>query len=46
MNLEETVREKYGQAAKSNLSTNDVGVRKVAEAFGYSADGRYRLLVL
>jgi SAM-dependent methyltransferase len=32
------VREKYGQTATSGLSSNDAGVRAVAEAFGYSAD--------
>ena len=30
------VRAKYGQVAKSALSTGDAGVRAVAEAFGYS----------
>ena len=32
------VREQYGRTAKSGLSSNDGGVRAVAEAFGYSAD--------
>jgi SAM-dependent methyltransferase len=32
------VREKYGEVAKSALSTDDAGVRAVAEAFGYSAE--------
>src|SRR5690349_10812129 len=32
------VQEKYGQVAASRLSSNDAGVRAVAEAFGYSAD--------
>lgn len=32
------VREQYGRAAKSGLSSNDSGVRAVAEAFGYTAD--------
>ena len=32
------VREKYGSTAKSGLSSNNDGVRAVAEAFGYSAD--------
>ena len=32
------VREQYGRTAKSGLSSNDSGVRAVAEAFGYSAD--------
>jgi SAM-dependent methyltransferase len=32
------VRAKYGEVAKSALSTDDAGVRAVAEAFGYSAE--------
>jgi SAM-dependent methyltransferase len=32
------VREQYGRTAKSGLSSNDGGVRAVAEAFGYSAE--------
>ena len=32
------VREQYGRSAKSRLSSNDSGVRAIAEAFGYSAD--------
>jgi arsenite methyltransferase len=32
------VRAKYGAVAKSALSTDDAGVRAVAEAFGYSPD--------
>ena len=32
------VQQKYGQVAKSALSSNTEGVRKVAEAFGYSAE--------
>ena len=32
------VREKYGEVARSALSTDDAGVRAVAEAFGYSAE--------
>jgi arsenite methyltransferase len=32
------VREKYGEVARSALSTNDAGVRAIAEAFGYSAE--------
>ena len=32
------VREKYGGAARSGLSSDHGGVRAVAEAFGYSAD--------
>ncbi|HVT87560.1 MAG TPA: arsenite methyltransferase [Tepidisphaeraceae bacterium] len=37
MKIEDTVREKYGEVAKSSLSNSDAGVRAVAEAFGYSA---------
>ncbi len=32
------VRETYGSTARSGLSSNDDGVRAVAEAFGYTAD--------
>ena len=35
--VKDVVREKYGQTATSGLSSNDTGVRAVAEAFGYSA---------
>src|SRR3954465_10931699 len=38
MNIQETIREKYGATATSGLSNNHGGVRAVAEAFGYSAD--------
>ena len=34
----ESVRSKYGAVAGSTLSTNDAGVKAVAEAFGYSAE--------
>jgi SAM-dependent methyltransferase len=34
--VEEAVRLQYGRAATSGLSSNQTGVRKVAEAFGYS----------
>src|ERR1700689_5030825 len=34
----DAVRSKYGAVARSPLSTNDAGVKAVAEAFGYSAD--------
>lgn len=34
----ESVRSKYGAVAGSSLSSNDAGVRAVAEAFGYSAE--------
>lgn len=36
--LLESVRSKYGAVAESTLSTNDAGVKAVAEAFGYSAE--------
>jgi arsenite methyltransferase len=36
--IEQIVQEKYGQVAKSTLSSSDAGVRAVAEAFGYSPD--------
>lgn len=32
------VREKYGETARSGLSSNDTGVAAIARAFGYSAD--------
>ena len=35
--IERVVRDKYAQVASSKLSSDDAGVRKVAEAFGYSA---------
>jgi arsenite methyltransferase len=34
----ESVRSKYGAVAASTLSSNDAGVKAVAEAFGYSAE--------
>jgi SAM-dependent methyltransferase len=34
----ESVRSKYGAVAESALSSNDAGVKAVAEAFGYSAE--------
>lgn len=34
----ESVRSKYGAVAESTLSSNDPGIRAVAEAFGYSAE--------
>src|SRR6201996_8873883 len=34
----ESVRSKYGAVAESTLSTNDAGVKAVAEAFGYTTD--------
>src|SRR5271163_220959 len=33
----DSVRSKYGAVAESTLSSNDAGVKAVAEAFGYSA---------
>jgi SAM-dependent methyltransferase len=38
MSIESVVREKYASVAKSGLSSIHVGVRAVAEAFGYSPD--------
>jgi arsenite methyltransferase len=35
--VEQVVQSKYGDVAKSGLSTNHAGVKAVAEAFGYSA---------
>jgi arsenite methyltransferase len=34
----DSVRSKYGAVAQSTLSSNDAGVKAVAEAFGYSAE--------
>jgi arsenite methyltransferase len=34
----ESVRSKYGAVAQSTLSSNDDGVKAVAEAFGYSTE--------
>jgi arsenite methyltransferase len=36
--LTEAVRRQYGAAAHSGLSSDHAGVRRVAEAFGYTAD--------
>jgi arsenite methyltransferase len=36
METTDTVREKYAAVARGNLSTKNVGVRAVAQAFGYS----------
>ncbi len=36
--ITEAVKSKYGSVATSNLSSENVGVRAVAEAFGYSAE--------
>lgn len=35
-NIEQAVRSKYGSVAVSNLSSENTGVRAVAEAFGYT----------
>jgi SAM-dependent methyltransferase len=37
-NLTSIIQEKYGQTARSGLSTNNAGVQAVAEAFGYSTE--------
>src|SRR5215469_5684073 len=37
-NILDSVRSKYGAVAESTLSSNDSGVKAVAEAFGYSAE--------
>jgi SAM-dependent methyltransferase len=37
-NIEQAVRSKYGLVATSNFSSEHVGVRAVAEAFGYSPE--------
>src|ERR1700744_2836655 len=34
----DAVQSKYGAVAESTLSSNDAGVKAVAEAFGYSAE--------
>src|SRR5947207_10862250 len=36
-NITNIVKDKYGATAQSGLSSDDAGVRAVAEAFGYSA---------
>ena len=36
--IQNLVQEKYGDVARSTLSSNDEGVRKIAEAFGYSGE--------
>jgi arsenite methyltransferase len=36
--IEHAVRSKYGSVAVSNLSSQNEGVRAVAEAFGYTAE--------
>jgi len=37
-NIEQAVRSRYGSVALSNLSSNDDGVRAVAQAFGYTPE--------
>src|SRR2546423_15059872 len=37
-NIEEAVRTRYGNVAVANLSSEQKGVRAVAEAFGYTAE--------
>ena len=37
-NIEEAVRSKYGSIANSDLSSEQDGVRAVAEAFGYTPE--------
>src|SRR5256885_16245424 len=37
-NIEEAVRTRYGNVAVANLSSEQEGVRAVAEAFGYSPE--------
>jgi arsenite methyltransferase len=38
MSIKEVIQSKYGAVATSGLSSDNAGVRAVAEAFGYSAD--------
>jgi arsenite methyltransferase len=38
MSIEQVVQSKYGDVAKAGLSSDHVGVKAVAEAFGYSGD--------
>lgn len=37
-NIKDQVRDRYGAVARSGLSSKNEGVRRVAEAFGYSPD--------
>ena len=37
-NIEQAVRSRYGSVALSDLSSNQGGVRAVAEAFGYTPE--------
>lgn len=36
--IRDVVKDKYGEVARSTLSSRDEGARKIAEAFGYSAE--------
>lgn len=36
--VQDAVKVKYGAVAESTLSSNDAGVKAVAEAFGYSTE--------
>ncbi len=36
--IRKVVKDKYGEVARSTLSSRDEGARKIAEAFGYSAE--------
>lgn len=36
--VQQLVQQKYANAARSILSNNDAGIRRIAEAFGYSAE--------
>jgi SAM-dependent methyltransferase len=38
MNVEQVVKSKYGDVANAGLSSNHVGVKAAAEAFGYSGE--------
>jgi SAM-dependent methyltransferase len=38
MSILDSVKDKYGQTATAGLSSNNAGVRAVAEAFGYSGE--------
>lgn len=36
--MQEIIQQKYGETARSGLSSNNSGIRAVAEAFGYTAE--------
>ena len=38
MSIEQVVQNRYGEIANKGLSSNQQGVKAIAEAFGYSAD--------